>query len=89
MLFSISQKTSLAVTNSFNPFIWESLLHFLVLDSVPAEPGRGNTVSIFIFPWERAIKENAQIPKESHSRWFLISETDIKEPSGTGSSSLH
>lgn len=35
------------------------------------------------------IKENAQIPKESHSWWFLISETALKESSGTGLSSLN
>ena len=37
---------------------------------VSAKPAKGNTVSIFIFPWERVIKETAQIPKESHSSGF-------------------
>lgn len=33
-----------------------------------AKLDRGNTVSVFIFPWERIRQANAQIPKECHSQ---------------------
>lgn len=42
----------------------KSLLHFLSLPNLTEEI----TVTKFIFPWERARKANAQIPKESHSQ---------------------
>lgn len=51
---------------------------------------RGNTASIFVFPWEREIiRENDQIPKESVPRGFLISVRDMKGPFGTGFISLN
>lgn len=55
---------------SANSFPLGKLLALSRPGLVSAKPAKGNTVSIFISPWERVIKEAAQIPKESHSSGF-------------------